>query len=47
MKQKIDTLDTNMKEVKSDIKVIKATVTDLSSQVNDHGRRITRLEVAQ
>lgn len=31
-------------ELKQDVKVIKAAVTDLSHQVNDHERRITRLE---
>lgn len=46
MKQKIDTLDSDMKEVKSDVKVIKAAVTDFSRQVNDHNRRITHLEAA-
>jgi hypothetical protein len=32
MKQKIDVLDSDMKEVKSDIKVIKAAVTDISRE---------------
>jgi len=35
-----------MKEVKSDIKVIKAAVTDLSAKTNDHNRRIIHLEAA-
>lgn len=33
-------------ELKQDVKVIKAAVTDLSRQVNDHERRISHLEAA-
>lgn len=33
-------------EVKADIKVIKAAVTDHSSQLSDHEGRITQLEAA-
>lgn len=33
-------------ELKQDVKVIKATVTDLSGQVSNHETRITRLETA-
>jgi len=35
-----------VKDLKSDMKVVKAAVTDLSSQVKDHDRRITHLEAA-
>ena len=44
MKQKIDILDSDMKEVKSDIKVIKTAVTDISREQKEHDRRITYLE---
>lgn len=33
-------------ELKQDVKVIKAAVTDLSHQVNDQDQRISRLEAA-
>ena len=46
MKQKIDVLDSDMKEVKSYIKVIKAAVTDISREQKEHDRRITHLEAA-
>lgn len=46
MKQKIDVLDSDMKEVKSDIKVIKAAVTDISLEQKEHDQRITHLEAA-
>ena len=36
----------DLAEVKSDIKVIKAAVTDLGDKVNDHEVRITTLETA-
>jgi hypothetical protein len=41
MKQKIDVLDSDMKEVKSYIKVIKAAVTDISREQKEHDRRKT------
>ena len=44
IKKKVDALEIDMQEVKSDIKIIKAAVTDLSKQVKDHERRITHLE---
>lgn len=34
-------------ELKQDVKVIKAAVTDLSRQVNDHEHRIGNLETAR
>jgi chromosome segregation ATPase len=46
MKQKIDVLDSDMKEVKSYIKVIKAAVTDISREQKEHDRRKTHLEAA-
>ncbi|HUD06499.1 MAG TPA: hypothetical protein VMR34_01300 [Candidatus Saccharimonadales bacterium] len=44
--KKVDLLEEDMKEVKSDIKVIKAAVTDVSRHLKDHEHRITRLEAA-
>ena len=46
IKRTVDALATNMQEVKSDIKIINAAVTDLSKQVGDHERRIIHLEAA-
>ncbi len=34
-------------DVKSDLRTVKAAVTDVSSQVNNHENRITRLETVQ
>lgn len=39
-----NTLRETVTDVQSDIKVIKAAVTDTSRQVHDHERRITHLE---
>lgn len=39
-------LKDDVAELKQDMKVVKAAVTDLSNKVDDHERRITRLEVA-
>lgn len=36
----------DLEEVKQDVKVIRAAVIDLSSQVNDHEKRLTSLEAA-
>jgi hypothetical protein len=44
--QKVDSLEKNMYEVKSDIKIIKAGVTDISREQKEHDRRITHLEAA-
>jgi len=46
IRAKVDTLSEDMQVVKSDIKIIKAAITDLSKQVDDHERRITHLEAA-
>jgi septal ring factor EnvC (AmiA/AmiB activator) len=43
---KLPSIETDIRELKQDMKVVKATVTDLSHQVNDHEHRITRLEAA-
>lgn len=42
--RKIDSLGQDMKEVKSDIKVIRAAVTDISQQHKDDQSRLTHLE---
>lgn len=42
----IPPMRTDITELKQDMKVVKAAVTDLSNQVHDHERRITRLEAA-
>jgi hypothetical protein len=34
-------------ELKSDVKIIKAAVVDHSNHINDHEKRITRLETAK
>lgn len=47
IKQKVIKLEEDMIEVKSDIKIIKAAVTDQSRQVNDHEVRITHLEAVR
>lgn len=36
----------DLEEVKQDVKIIRAAVTDLSSQVTNHEQRITTLEHA-
>jgi peptidoglycan hydrolase CwlO-like protein len=43
---KITTMEENITEIKTDIKVIKAAVTDTNTQVRDHERRLTQLEAA-
>ena len=42
--QKIPKLESDMAEVKADIKTIKVAVTETNRHVHDHERRITRLE---
>jgi uncharacterized protein YoxC len=48
MKDEIQTFakQSDLEEVKADVKVIKAAVTDLSSHVDNHEVRITNLEAA-
>ncbi|RTK94572.1 hypothetical protein EKI60_03050 [Candidatus Saccharibacteria bacterium] len=45
--RKLDHMETDLKAIKSDIKAIKAAVTDTSKQVQNHERRITKLEHAR
>ena len=44
IKRRVDTLEEDMREVKSDIKVIKAALTDTNRDLKSHDKRITRLE---
>lgn len=49
MKQQVDKLpsmESDIKDLKEDVKVIKAVVIDTSNQVHDHEHRITTLEQA-
>lgn len=40
----VSQLQTDVTEIKSDLKVLKAVVTDHSEHINNHETRITRLE---
>jgi hypothetical protein len=44
IKRKVDTLEKDIQEVKSDIKVVKAVVTNMGRQLKDHDKRLIRLE---
>ena len=46
IKSKLEKLDRAMSDVGADLKVVKAAVTDLSNQVNEHERQIERLQAA-
>jgi hypothetical protein len=49
MQQKVNALpriETEIAELKADMKVVRAAVTDTSRQVHDIDRRVTRLEAA-
>ncbi len=43
---KIPYIEENVTELKEDMKIVKAAVTDTSKQQNDHERHITQLETA-
>ena len=43
---RLDRIEQNVVELKQDVKVIKAAVTDVSHQVSNHEQRISRLEAA-
>ena len=43
---KLPRIEESIDELKQDVKIIKAVVTDLSRQVNDHEHRLLRLEAA-
>ena len=42
----LEHVEQDVSELKQDMKIVKAAVTDLSQQVANHERRITRLEAA-
>lgn len=46
VKHKVDKLEKDMTEIKSDMKIVKVAITDMSRQLIDHERRITSLELA-
>jgi hypothetical protein len=46
IKRDIVQVKEDVAELRSDMRVVKAAVTDLSQQVANHERRITRLEAA-
>ena len=48
MRDEMKTLakQTDLEEVKQDVKVVKAAVTDLSRQVHGHEKRFTKLKTA-
>lgn len=43
---KLPKMETSIEELKQDMKIIKAAVTDMSNQQNDHEQRISQLEAA-
>ena len=44
IERKVDRLEADMRGVKSDIKVIKAMLTDTNRELKGHDKRLTRLE---
>jgi len=42
----LPSMQADIAELKQDMKIVKAAVTDLSRQSNDHEQRLTRLEAA-
>jgi peptidoglycan hydrolase CwlO-like protein len=46
MKKKLDRLDEDIQQVKSDIKVLKVAITDTSREQKKHNSRITNIEAA-
>ena len=44
---RLEAIEQDVAELKQDMKVVKAAVTDMSRQLADHELRITRLEAAQ
>ncbi|MCL4358119.1 hypothetical protein M1512_04490 [Patescibacteria group bacterium] len=46
IKSQLDKLDRSMSEMADDLKVVKAAMTHMSNQVNEHEQRIGRLETA-
>lgn len=46
MAARLERVEQDVSELKQDMKIVKAAVTDVSQQVANHERRITRLEAA-
>lgn len=46
IKQKVSEVDERLINVESDVKVVKAAVTDLSREQHEHDRRLSQLESA-
>lgn len=44
IRQELQQMHAEVDELKADMKLVKAAVTDLSKQSSDHERRLTRLE---
>lgn len=44
IKIKLDRLDSTLNDIGGDLKIVKAAITDLSNQVNEHERQIRRLQ---
>lgn len=44
IKQKLENLDTVLEKIGADVRIVKAAVTDLSVQVNEHDKQIERLQ---
>lgn len=45
--RKLQSIQTDMTELKSDMKIVKAAVTDQSKQLSDHESRISDFETAR
>ena len=46
IKQKVTKLETDVEELKSDMKIVKAAIVDHSRELNEHGVRLGALEVS-
>ena len=44
IKQKLENLNAALDKIGADIRIVKAAVTDLSTQVNEHDKQIERLQ---
>lgn len=44
IKKQLQKLDNEISQMISDIRIIKAAITDITQQVNDHDRQIERLQ---
>jgi 2-phospho-L-lactate guanylyltransferase (CobY/MobA/RfbA family) len=46
IKRKVNDIDKRLTKVEANTKIIKAAITDMSSELKDHERRLTQLEAA-